>query len=196
MDRWRGCSRRDDDVQRYMGSERCQEERRDGVEPRLRHRRYRKEGPAAAEPSGPLLGSEDEAGVLERRRVDQAGRVLAHRSPKSVGQCGVDRHRSIRARDRGARRRIAAAKLLFRIREEGCAAEVARVVARGQRAAGRRDHADGHRAEEPEIGSTWDQPIRGHSAAWSKHVGAEAAPARLNTEVQRRSPYSRLQKPQ
>jgi len=48
------------------------------------------------------------------------------------------------------------------------------------------DYAEGHRVF---------VPIE-HVSRLSKHLGAEAALARLNSEVQRRSPYSRLPKPQ
>jgi transcription-repair coupling factor (superfamily II helicase) len=48
------------------------------------------------------------------------------------------------------------------------------------------DYAEGHRVFVPVE----------HVGRLSKHVGAEAALARLNSEVQRRSPYSRLPKPQ
>jgi len=48
------------------------------------------------------------------------------------------------------------------------------------------DYAEGHRVF---------VPIE-HVSRLSKHLGAEAALARLNSEVQRRSPYSLLPKPQ
>lgn len=48
------------------------------------------------------------------------------------------------------------------------------------------DYAEGHRVFVPVE----------HVGRLSKYTGTESALARLNTEVQRRSPYSRLQKPQ
>ncbi len=48
------------------------------------------------------------------------------------------------------------------------------------------DYAEGHRVFVPVE----------HVARLSKYLGTETALARLNTEVQRRSPYSHLQKPQ
>jgi transcription-repair coupling factor (superfamily II helicase) len=48
------------------------------------------------------------------------------------------------------------------------------------------DYAEGHRVF---------VPIE-HISRLSKHLGEETALARLNSEVQRRSPYSRVPKPQ